>query len=102
MFYATATSEQSKDATSSDAMWKADVERSTALLMKVLIEIIEDQHNFDKDVVAQLRSEQAQMITRANEAVKLASGSYFRQSFTDRQSTFDDAEGNQLEIDFLP
>lgn len=100
MFYATATSEQSKDATSSDAMWKADVERSTALLMKVLIEIIEDQHNFDKDVVAQLRSEQAQMITRANEAVKLASGSYFRQSFTDRQSTFDDAEGNQLEIDF--
>lgn len=100
MFYATATSEQSKDATSSDAMWKADVERSAALLMKVLIEIIEDQHNFDKDVVAQLRSEQAQMITRANEAVKLASGSYFRQSFTDRQSTFDDAEGNQLEIDF--
>lgn len=100
MFYATATSEQSKDATSSDATWKADVERSAALLMKVLIEIVEDQYNFDKDVVAQLRSEQAQMIIRANEAVKLASGSYFRQSFTDRQSTFDDAEGNQLEIDF--
>jgi len=100
MFYATATSEQSKDATSSDAMWKADVERSAALLMKVLIEIVEDQYNFGKDVVAQLRSEQAQMIIRANEAVKLASGSYFRQSFTDRQSTFDDAEGNHLEIDF--
>ncbi|GAB7335512.1 hypothetical protein MBLNU13_g07860t1 [Cladosporium sp. NU13] len=99
MFYATATSEQSKDATSSDAMWKADVERSAALLMKVLIEIAEDQYNFDKDVVAQLRSEQAQMIIRANEAVGLASGTYFRQSFTDRQSTFDDAEGNKLEID---
>jgi predicted nucleic acid-binding Zn-ribbon protein len=101
MFYATATSEQSKDATSSDAMWKADAERSAALLMKVLIEIVEDQYNYDKDVVAELRSEQAQMIIRANEAVKLASGSYFRQSFTDRQSTFDDAEGNQLEIDSL-
>lgn len=101
MFYATATSEQSKDATSSDAMWKADAERSAALLMKVLIEIVEDQYNYDKDVVAELRSEQAQMIIRANEAVKLASGSYFRQSFTDRQSTFDDSEGNQLEIDSL-
>lgn len=100
MFYATASSEQSKDTTSSDAMWHADVERSAALLMKVLIEIIEDQYSFDKGVVAQLRSEQAQMIIRANEAVKLASGSYFSQSFTDRQSTFDDAEGNQLEIDF--
>jgi hypothetical protein len=101
MFYATATSEQSKDATSSDAMWKADAERSAALLMKVLIEIVEDQYNYDKDVVAELRLEQAQMIIRANEAVKLASSSYFRQSFTDRQSTFDDSEGNQLEIDSL-
>lgn len=101
MFYATATSEQLKDATSSDAMWKADAERSAALLMRVLIEIVEDQYNFDKDVVAQLRSEQAQMIIRANEAVKLASGSYFRQSFTDRQSTFDDSDGNKLEIDSL-
>lgn len=100
MFYATATSEQSKDATSSDAMWKADVERSAALLMEVLIEIVKDQYSFDRGVVAQLRSEQAQMIIRANEAVRLASGSYFSQSFTDRQSTFDDAEGNQLEIDF--
>jgi hypothetical protein len=100
MFYATATSEQSKDATSSDAMWKADAERSAALLMKVLIEIVEDQYIYDKDVVAELRSEQAQMIIRANEAVKLASSSYFRQSFTDRQSTFDDVEGNHLEIDF--
>jgi len=100
MFYATATSEQSKDSTSSDAMWKADVERSAALLMDVLIEIVEGQHDTDDDAVVQLRVEQAQMVTRANEAVKLASGSYFRQSFTDRQSTFDDAEGNQLEIDF--
>ena len=101
MFYTTATSAQSIDVTSSDAMWKADAERSAALLMKVLIEIVEGQYNFDKDLVSQLRSEQAQMIIRANEAVKLASGSYFRQSFTDRQSTFDDAEGNQLEIDSL-
>jgi hypothetical protein len=101
MFYATATSEQSKDSTSSDAMWKADVERSAALLMDVLIEVVKRQKDTDDDAVAQLRAEQTQMVTRANEAVKLASGSYFRQIFTDRQSTFDDAEGNQLEIDAL-
>ena len=100
MFYATATFEQITDATSSDAIWKADVERSAALLMNVLIEIVELQDDFDKDAVVQLRAEQREMFTRANEAVKLASGSYFRESFTDRQSTFDDAEGNQLEVDF--
>jgi hypothetical protein len=101
MFYATATSEQSKDSTSSDAMWKADVERSAALLMDVLIEVVKRQKDTDDDAAAQLRAEQAQMVTRANEAVKLASGSYLMQSFTDRQTTFDDAEGNQLEIDAL-
>jgi rRNA maturation endonuclease Nob1 len=99
MFYAIATSEQSKDATTSDAMWKAHVERSAALLTDVLIEVVEGQYDVNTAVVAQLRAEQAQMVGRANEAVKLASGSYFRQSFTDRQTTYDDAEGNQLEID---
>lgn len=99
MFYATATAEQSKDSTSSDAMWKADVERSAALLMDVLIKLVEGQHDTDDDAVAQLRAEQAQMVTRANDAVKLASGTYFRQSFVDQQNTFDDAEGNQLEVD---
>lgn len=99
IFYATVISEQSKDVTSSDAMWKADVERSAALLIGILIEVVEEQPDIPEDALAQLRAEQAQMIMRASDAVKQASGTYFKDISKDLQGTFDDMEGNPVELD---
>ena len=74
MFYTSAKSDLSKDKTSSDSTRTAYVERHAALLTETLIAIIDQvtvRYFPDRDIVsAQLREEQAEMMSRANQALR--------------------------------
>jgi Zn finger protein HypA/HybF involved in hydrogenase expression len=94
-FYATTTSYFSGDNASTDQIWKADVERSAALLMDVLIGIIREGSDHSDEELAQIKAEHGQMIARASQAVKGARGDYIKQSVGDLQDALD-----HLEIDF--
>jgi Zn finger protein HypA/HybF involved in hydrogenase expression len=95
IFYATTTSYFSEDNASTDQIWKADVERSAALLMDVLIGIIREGSDHSDEEVAQIKAEHGQMIARASQAVKGARGEYIKQSVGDLQDALD-----HLDIDF--
>jgi Zn finger protein HypA/HybF involved in hydrogenase expression len=95
VFYATTTSYFSEDNASTDQIWKADVERSAALLMDVLIGIIREGSDHSDEELAQIKAEHGQMIARASQAVKGARGDYIKQSVGDLQDALD-----HLEIDF--
>lgn len=99
IMYATATLYLSEDNTSSDQFWKADVERSASLLMNVLITIFERHSDISQDTLAQLVAERAQMIARANEAVKEASGQVFKPSLMEAQDTIFDDDIDSFELD---
>jgi Zn finger protein HypA/HybF involved in hydrogenase expression len=95
IFYATTTSYFSEDNTSTDQIWKADVERSAALLMDVLIGIVREGSDHSDEEFAQIKAEHGQMIARASQAAKGARGDYIKQSVGDLQDALD-----HLEIDF--
>jgi Zn finger protein HypA/HybF involved in hydrogenase expression len=94
IFYATTTSYFSEDHASTDQIWKADVERSAALLMGVLVGIVREGSDHSDEELAQLKAEHGQMIARASQAAKGARGDYIEQSVGELQDALD-----HLEID---
>jgi Zn finger protein HypA/HybF involved in hydrogenase expression len=92
IFYATTTSYFSEDNESTDQIWKADVERSAALLMDVLIGIVREGSDHSDEELAQIKAEHGQMIARASQAAKGARGDYIKQSVGELQDALDHLE----------